>query len=410
MADTAVVEAPKTETKSPAFPGMNIAADEAAEVSKLWQVNPLPPEEKKPETAKTAETTATAKAETKAVEPSEKEDEDFLGKTEVPKTKIKEHFDARRAAEGRRKGRLEARIADLTKQLDSAKTTPTLANIEEDARYKSLQDERQELFNQLRMANVERLPQFRDYFNNLYGEQITMAKEIVGKEKEELVSQLLKSDKSAGRTQQFRELCAELDPFDANRLANVVSAYDAITAKRAQAIKVEADNYEKFQASEKLKTENTTKERKAAAEKLFSDMVTSVADKEKGMYVFQKQDGKDDWNKGVDDRVAYAKSLLFGEHKPEVMLQAAFNAAALPALIQASIADKNRIKELEEQVKGMTAAQPVLETGGGVGGGGESATATETGKRKGPPQMTRNTMADAADWMKQTFADTTENQ
>jgi hypothetical protein len=129
----------------------------------------------------------------------------------------------------------------------------------------------------------------------------------------------------------------------------------------AQIVKAKGD-YTLHVENAKKQAESQKTDAIQKAESAFTSIVSAAQNpKDKdGSFIFQKIDGNDEWNKGVDERIAYAKSLLFGNHAPEVLMKRALDAAALPAVTKAYQGSLARIAELESQVKGLSTAQPAL--------------------------------------------------
>jgi len=90
----------------------------------------------------------------------------------------------------------------------------------------------------------------------------------------------------------------------------------------------------------------------------------------------------EEWNKGVEERVNYAKNLIFGMNPPETLMRAVFHAAALPGVVKAYQTLLSQVNGLKEQVKGMTAAQPALESIAAPEGGEKGAAAKPKGEGK----------------------------
>jgi len=249
------------------------------------------------------------------------------------------------------------------------------------------------LSEQLRINAIENHPRFKAFYEQKTNTQIEMAKRIVGAENAERVTAILKMPDGEYRDRQVEELAASLSQTQAARLGGVINTLDEIASDRQSQIATAKADFDRMQAENKAKAETSAKQRKEQAEKLFSDTLSKFADT---MPVFKK--GEDaEQNKAVEERVSYARNLLFGETKPDVLIQAALNAAALPGVIKGYQAALAENAKLQEQIKAMTAAQPTAPGAGREAGGDGTPTKP---KQKGP-QMTRDTRADAADWVKQ---------
>lgn len=422
---TAVIDQPKG-----SFPGMRNAADETAELGKLWSISgaPTDPQPEAPPKvpaapANVAEKVAAPAPSAQAApaasatndghrpplqqEPTEAEDEKLLGTDQLPRTDIEGHFKARKAAEARRQKRFQDQIGTLNQQLTEAKKVQPVGKIEEDPRWQAIQKENSELSERLRVHDITSHPRFKAFYDQKITAQVDMAKRIVGSEHAERAATLLSLPDSEYRNTQLEELMGNLSTVQQNRLGGVVNALEQIQADRSSQIELAKADFDKSQSEARQRAEADTNQRKNAAETLFTNALKTFTEGEKALEVFQNKEATEankEWNDGVKARIDFARGLLFGEQKPETLIHAAFSAAAMPGLVKSNQAANARITELEAQVKALTAAQP--RTGGNNGGGepagnGERKPADPTKKRG----MVRNSAADTADWMKETFAD-----
>jgi hypothetical protein len=246
------------------------------------------------------------------------------------------------------------------------------------------------------LHDIENHPKFKAFYEQKVNTQLEMAKRIVGKGNEDKIVSILNMPESEYRNQQIDELAASLSPASASRLGGVLNALDEINADKRNQIDSAKKDFDRMQTEQKANSEKTAAERKATADKLFNDTLSNVSS-EKGIFVFQKKEGDEEWNKGVEARVGFAKNLLFNEQKPDELIKAAFSAAALPGVIKSYQNALTRIEQLEAQVKGMTAAQPSL-NGERANGDTPPPKNDKTPSKRG---MIRNNLADAAEWAKE---------
>jgi hypothetical protein len=245
-----------------------------------------------------------------------------------------------------------------------AKAIPASESPEFDA----LRKERDLYSEQLKVVSVENHPKFKAHFENRTNAQIELAKRIVGTEKAERLTTLLKLGDSDYKTSQIENLISDLSPMNQSRIAGVVNALDEIANERQSEISKARENYDKMTAEQQAQANN----RKQGIEKMFSDRIALAQDKEKGFFLFQPREGDEAWNKSVTDRIESAKSLLFGSPKPDRLMQAALDAAAYPELLKSMLAADEEIEKLRTQVKELSGASPQI-TGGRTANGSEAA-------------------------------------
>jgi hypothetical protein len=244
-----------------------------------------------------------------------------------------------------------------------AKAIPASESPEFDA----LRKERDLYSEQLKVVSVENHPKFKAHFENRTNAQVDLAKRIVGAEKAERLTTLLKMQDSDYKTSQIENLISDLSPMNQSRIAGVVNALDEIANERQTEISKARENYDKLTAEQQAQANN----RKQGIEKMFSERINLAQDKEKGFFLFQPREGDEAWNKAVNERIDSAKLLLFGNPKPDRLMQAALDAAAYPELLKSMLAADQEIEKLRGQVKELSGASPQI-TGGRNANGGEA--------------------------------------
>lgn len=299
--------------------------------------------------------------------------------------------DAKRLKEREEKiAELEKARVELAKQLES-KPSPT----------KDLDDirkERDDLSERLRIQAIENHPRFKQYFDGKVNNQIELAKKIVGNDNAERLSELLKLPESTYRQSQIDELVEALTPIQQSRIGGVLNSLAELEVEKSEQIQKAKSDFSRIQTEEQAKVAQQQKELETSREGLFNE---TLANETKSNFMFQKQEGKDDWNKEVDNRVAFAKNLLFAEKNPNTIAKAAFFASAFPAVVQSHLDANKRIEQLEQQVKDLTAATPRI-TG-------------EHGEKGEKPARPKNKnymggMEQAGDWIAKINAATAESE
>jgi hypothetical protein len=290
------------------------------------------------------------------------------------KTSYKE---ARQAWEAE-KNTLSGQIAELggkMKELEAKpppKPTESLpADVE---KINGLQAKLKELTDAIIVADVTTHPDFIRHYDGRRNALVAEAKKLFDAEKGAQLEKLLVQPDSETRQAQLDELAEDIaSPLARARLADVLRDLDKVNDDRTAAIA------EAGKLREKVETEKLTKadQAKKARDSAFDAAVKAMEEPKTGNPLFQKRDGNEAWNKGVEFRKAFAKAILNGEGlTPEQVMTAAFAAAATPAIIQqyqaslqahaeaqkAWAAEKGTMeaaaKKLQEKIDAMTAANP----------------------------------------------------
>jgi hypothetical protein len=317
---------------------------------------------------------------------------------EVKMPRTAKDWDAFKAAE---KTRLEAKEAEISKyknEIEALKKVPSTPPpiADDDPRILTHKKEAEELSEKLRMVEITQHPKFKAFYEGKVNAQIEMAKRIVGADSSEAIAKLLKLPDNEYRQGKIDELVSTLSPIQQSRVGAVLNSLNEIEVEREGQIEQAKKDYVAYQEKAKTNAELKQKEAMTKAETAFNSVLSTLQnpqDKD-GLFIFQKQEGNEEWNKGVEERAKYAKEMLFGQQPPEALIRAALHAAALPGVVKAYKTLMSQVQGLQDQVRGMTAAQPKIE-GGKPPEGGDKGAAKPKGNSKflgGREQ--------AADWIK----------
>lgn len=248
--------------------------------------------------------------------------------------------------------RLNEEIATLKKQGPS----PEL---------ESLKKERDEYEQQLRLYSVENHPKFKAYFEGKTNAQLELAKRIVGPDNAEAAAKALALPEGEYRDARLEELMGNLTPMQSTRLGGVLNALSEIGAERQSEVAKGRENFDKMMAEQKAGADRIQAENTKAANEAVNAVIAQAQDPKSGLFLFQKKEGNEAWNKEVDARIAAFKHLSLGPATREQRVMACRNAAAFPAIVKYAQERDAEVATLKEQVKALSAAQP------GAGSGNE---------------------------------------
>lgn len=222
----------------------------------------------------------------------------------------------------------------------------------------TLRKERDELSEKLKLIDVREHPEFKRRFDGKTTAQLEMAKRIVGADKADKITALLKLPDSQYRNEQIEALSADLSVMQQGRLANVINALGEIESERDGEIAKAKADFErmKTEQGEKAKTEQA--QFQAQSEKAFNELVKEAQEKNP---LFQIKENDQEWNNGVKSRIEAAKGLLFGQTGQDTLMKAAMAAVSVPVIVGAYQGVVEENKKLQAQIKELTAAQPKVD-------------------------------------------------
>lgn len=220
-----------------------------------------------------------------------------------------------------------------------------------------LKKERDELSERLRLTAVERHPDFQRHFDSKINAQLELAKRIVGPEKADAAIRLLKSEDGAWKDQQIEELVADLPPLKQSQIGGVLNALAEINTNKAGVLSNAKEHYDKLMGEQKAQE----KQRVATFQKAFSDALTKAQDPKDGIVVFQKREGDEAWNQGVEQRIKAATELLSGQPNPGQIVEAALNAVSFSAVLEHAKAIHTENQTLRAQIAELSKASPKIE-------------------------------------------------
>lgn len=219
-----------------------------------------------------------------------------------------------------------------------------------------LKKERDELSERLRISAIERHPKFEAYFGNRVKQQIELAKTLVGPDNAEAVAKILTLPDSEYKSSRLEDIMGNFTPLQQAQFGGVLNSLAAIEIERQGEISKAREHYDQMQASEK-----TAREQQVAT--LKSSFENAALEAQKTNPVFQKREGDNAWNTSVEKRLEQAKMLFTGEGaRPEQVIKACLDAAALPAVLEGYQAILSENEQLKAQVASLSKASPTVGT------------------------------------------------
>ena len=155
----------------------------------------------------------------------------------------------------------KAQLDELQKKLEN------MDNSDVNSILNDVKKEKEYLSEQLKVANLERHPEFQQRYENKIKQIVDGAKAAVGEEYGERMGELVQMGESAYRNQEIEEIMVELTETQKSRMGALLTRMDEVRAERAEALNnadltytqlIERQNAESnaaFEADEKIFSE-----------------------------------------------------------------------------------------------------------------------------------------------------------
>lgn len=342
-------EAAKETPAAPAEPASPV--EDKLPVTKI--TIPKPPE-KKEEPAAPAPVVSEAK-------PAEDELPESIKKS----LKASEEFMIIRASERKFKAESEKHAA-AAKALEEQLAKLKAANPVLPPEFELLKKEKEELSDQLKIASIERHPNFRTHFESRTTAALEKAKAVLGPDMAEKASKLAHLPPSEYRAEQLDKMILETQetsPSKAVFLTDLIKDINAIAFDREAALKKAREDYDIVQKHEQEKAKAAELEQARQKEQFLAQALSVSKDLE----AFRRgEDPKA--NQAVDEREKYVKSLINGELDPELLPYIpvlAMEATYLRESVLPLLREENA--KLLKQIQEMTQSSPRPGEGGGPG-------------------------------------------
>ena len=268
--------------------------------------------------------------------------------TDEPASPSSKHFKALKAERDTARTELE----QLKEKLSS------LENSDVDNVMESLTKERDDLSQRLRLASIERHPEFQKKYQDRIGHILDQAQKTVPEEYKSRIGDLLLMDESEYRTQSLEEVFVELPTSQQAKMGALMARMDEVMTERADALSNAGDTYQALMANQAQQQEAHI----ADSNKLF-DEVSSQASKV--LEVFQTREGDDDWNNEVSSRINSARGIFTGDNDPKELASASMWAAAGPKYRELLGVQIELNRRLQAQIEEQSGATPSVSGGSG---------------------------------------------
>lgn len=223
---------------------------------------------------------------------------------------------------------LKKELESVKQQIaDNAKAKP--ADALSVAELENLKKERDELSAQLSVVGLERHPEFKKKYDAKIEEQLNDIKMVAAGENGDKIVKLLNLPESTWRTDNLKEALAEVDELDRAAVRTAWLNIDKIRRQRESELSTSREEFNRkiteHQLKEKTQQAEAAKQQRSMVDKLFDSNLESLSKK---ISELSAKKGDEAYNTALQQRLAEAKAILYGEAPPDRVVQAVLSDAA----------------------------------------------------------------------------------
>lgn len=258
------------------------------------------------------------------------------------------------------------RAADLEKKLaDAENRLKTMASNSES---EALKKQVEELDAVVQKVALTEHPKFRAAFDLKIEQEIVGAAKFVKKEDAAEVQALLSLPESAQRNRRLNEIVGELETIEAGKFQSAVDRVDRLTAERAHELANWKANKQVMAQMTEAEQKQTLEQRQRLIDNAYKAVETKFSDPEKGIELFRRVEGNDEWNRAVDARLAHVRKLTESELRPDDIAEMAAWAMSGNEYRKMFLSQRVLVKRLQEEIQALKGGEPGLGEAGGHGG------------------------------------------
>lgn len=314
-------------------------------------VDDLPPELFKPKEPEPVKTDAEKQAEHDAMVKEQT-------KGMSPKAADRFREIAKRAFESEQKA---IKADALEKELTALKSSTVVKDLEE--RIAKLSQQNEEWDKLVQKHRLAEHPKFKAHYDAKIEEAIKGVKDLVGKEHEVEIDQLLRLPPSASRLERLNEIADSLPSIQSSAIGAAVATVDAVARERQQKLENAKAELQAEQKANEETFKSTEEKRVAELSKAWEVVQQRLKDPKTGLELFREVDGNEEWNKSVRERFEQARDIFSKGVNVESLAEITAMAVALPKYRDLFYMQKAMTEKLKAKVAELQGSEPRVRPG-----------------------------------------------
>lgn len=289
--------------------------------------------------------------------PEEDREKAIVEQTKGMSEKARSHFRALEKAKHEAEERAR-KLPDLEKELATYKSQkPDTSEVE------ALKKQVTELDEALAKAALTEHPKFKAHYTDKLQAEIDIAKAVAGDSAKE-VEVLLALPDSKGRNQKLSEIIEALDPIESGKLQRVVDNVDRINADKAKEMANWKENKVRMDDMSRQEQQQLSERHQQEVEHAYKAVEKQITDDVKGIEIFRKVDGNDEWNTKVEQRLEKVRKINSVQLGPRDIAEMAAWAISGNEYREMFLTQRVLVKRLQQELTSLRGGEPDLGEGG----------------------------------------------
>lgn len=223
--------------------------------------------------------------------------------------------------------------------------------------YEQIKKERDEFDQRLRRADIRNHPAFQQEYSAKTGQQISIAKSIVGKDNEAKIERLLQLPDSEYKTQAIEAIVEALPVLQQSRLGSVINNLEAINQEREATVERYVAEGRSVSESQQQQASQRQEQQKQFVTR---NLEVALTDAQKTYDAFKPKDGDVEWNSTVASRTETVRNLVTGKATLPELIKTTIKAVAYDHQAHELAEARREIASLNESIKTLKGASPTI--------------------------------------------------
>lgn len=239
-----------------------------------------------------------------------------------------------------------------------------LKNAVDSSQFDALKKQSEELDEIVQKNALTDHPRFKAKFDAEMAKKLEKAKGSLSKEASAEVEALLSLQPTAQRNRRLNEIKGELEEWEQDSFRKAVDEYDDLNQERTRELSNWKVNKLKLAELTEQEKAQATQHQKATIDKAIASVIPRFTDEEKGVELFRKADGNDEWNKTVDARIDTVKKLTAADLSREDIAEMAAWAVGSQEYRKLFLTQRALLQRLQDEISSLKSGEPDLGEGG----------------------------------------------